>query len=109
MWIWVASLVGRLAQDGWLPPMQSPTYGFIMSLVQDAHLAIRSVRQSILVQAPFIYVHMLASLVHVNNIANAVSFGIVLGSTIGSSLQYNKVGYSEHSRERDVVTDCENL
>jgi hypothetical protein len=111
MWIWVASLIGRMAMDGWIPPMQSPTYGFIMVVVEKAQSAIRSVRQSVLVQAPFIYVHLLASLVHVNNIVNAISFGIVLGSCVGTSLQFRGASgmYSSDSGETDLVADCENL
>merc|ERR1719188_1987630 len=108
MWIWVASYIGRMANDGWIPPMQSPTYGLIVSSVKEAHRSIRTVRQSVLVQSPFIYVHLLASLVHVNNIVNAISFGIVLGSSIGTSLQYWGV-YSTDSREKDLVSDLENL
>jgi hypothetical protein len=111
MWIWVASYIGRMANDGWIPPMQSPTYGLLMSCVKEAHHAIRSVRQSVLVQAPFVYVHLLASLVHVNNIVNAISFGIVLGSCIGTSLQYHGASgvYSTDSRMKEVVSDVENL
>merc|ERR1719291_431220 len=111
MWIWVASYIGRMANDGWIPPMQSPTYGLLMSCVKEAHNAIRSVRQSLLVQSPFVYVHLLASLVHVNNIVNAISFGIVLGSCVGTGLQYYRVPgvYSTSSGEHDLVSDLENL
>jgi len=111
VWIWVASLVGRMAQDGWIPPMASPTYGRIMNLVQAAHGGIRTVKLAIIVQAPFIYVHMLASLVHVNNIFNAISFGIVAGTTIGTELQRSRKNddYSHHSKESDLIADVENL
>jgi len=111
MWIWVASYIGRMANDGWIPPMQSPTYGLLMSCVKEAHQAIRTVRQAVLVQSPFIYVHLLASLVHVNNIVNAISFGIVLGSAVGTCLQYHGASgvYRSHSGEQDLVADLENL
>merc|ERR1719291_478789 len=111
MWIWVASYIGRMAMDGWIPPMQSPTYGLIILCVEKAQSAIRSVRQSVLVQAPFIYVHLLSSLVHVNNMVNGVSFGIVLGAFIGTCLQYHGVSgvYSTNSKEKDLVSDFENL
>jgi hypothetical protein len=84
MWMWVSSLIGRLAQDGWIPPMASPTYGRIMGLCQDAHAGIRQVRAAITVQAPFAYSHMLSTLVHINNLLNAVTFGIVLGVALGT-------------------------
>jgi len=111
VWIWVASLVGRLAQDGWIPPMASPTYGRIMNLVQAAHGGIRTVKLAIIVQAPFIYVHMLSSLVHVNNIFNAVSFGIVLGTTIGTELQRHRKGevYEHGAKDSELIADLENL
>jgi len=79
LWTWVASLIGRMSQDGEIPPMASPTYGRILNIVQDAYGSIRNVRALQLIKAPFIYIHTLAVLVHVNNILNAISFGIVLG------------------------------
>lgn len=112
MWIWIASLVSRMSQDGWLPPMQAPTYGFVMKTVTEAHTAIRNIRQSVWVQAPFTYVHLLAVLVHVNNIVNAVSFGIVLGSTMGTALQYSEfehMAYEKKADTGDVLADCENV
>merc|ERR1719214_520373 len=71
LWIWIGSLIGRMAQDGEIPPMASPTYGRIMNLAQEAHNGIRNVKASVCVQTPFVYVHMLASLVHINNLINA--------------------------------------
>merc|ERR1719301_497278 len=87
MWMWVAALIGRLAQDGWIPPMASPTYGRIMNLCQSAHGGIRQVRAAISVQAPLTYTHMLATLVHINNLLNAITFGLVSGLAIGTCLQ----------------------
>lgn len=84
LWMWVGSLVGRMAQDGEIPPMQSPTYGRIMNIAQDAHSGIRKVRAAVSVQVPFVYAHTLAILVHINNFFSAVSFGITLGLTVGS-------------------------
>jgi len=112
IWIWVASLNGRMSQDGWIPPMASPTYGRIMNLVQAAHSGIRTVKLAIIVQAPFNYVHMLATLVHVNNIFNAISFGIVTGSTIGTMLQFSGRGltYERNNINHGVIiSDVENL
>jgi len=82
LWTWVASLIGRMAQNGEIPPMASPTYGRILDIVQKAYGSIRDVRQLQLVKAPFIYVHTLAVLVHVNNLLNAMAFGLVLGLTL---------------------------
>lgn len=118
MWYWVASLVGRLAQDGVIPPMASPTYGRIMNLAQTAHGGIRHVKQNVTVQAPFIYVHMLSALVHVNNLICAISFGISFGTTVSSMYAYQnkpiplleEAGYNvKKSSWKDVTADIENL
>jgi len=81
LWTWVASLIGRMSQNGEIPPMASPTYGRIINIVEMAYGSIRDVREMHLVKAPFVYVHTLAVLVHVNNILNSISFGLVLGMT----------------------------
>lgn len=86
VWVWVGSLMGRLAQDGDIPPMTSPTYGHITDLAQQAQAAMRQVRSSIAVQMPFPYVHTLATIVHLNNILSAISFGLTLGASTGSIL-----------------------
>jgi len=114
LWIWVASLVGRMAQDGDIPAMPTPTYGRIMNLAQAAHGGIRQVKASISVMAPFIYVHMLASLVHINNIINAISFGIAMGSAIGTILSSSPtlskaVNYRHQASFADVIMDSENF
>jgi len=81
LWTWVSSLIGRMSQDGEIPPMASPTYGRIIEIVEMAYGSIRDVRVLHLVKAPFIYVHTLAILVHLNHILNATSFGLVMGIT----------------------------
>merc|ERR1712032_190263 len=75
IWIWVACMLGNLAASGDVPPMPTPTYGSLMQNVRSATQAIRKVRSSISIQPPYIYVQMLAALVHLNNIINAVAFG----------------------------------
>jgi len=81
LWTWVASLIGRMSQDGKIPPMASPTYGRIIEIVENAYGSIRDVRVLHLIKAPFIYVHTLAILVHLNHILNATSFGLLMGIT----------------------------
>merc|ERR1719482_1743573 len=111
MWMWVAALIGRLAQDGWIPGMPTPTYGRIMNLCQSAHGGIRQVRAAISVQAPLTYTHMLATLVHINNLLNAVTFGIVSGLAIGTSLMANNVkglGYND-ARKQDDQQDLQSM
>eukprot|EP00930_Biecheleria_cincta_P058940 TRINITY_DN4471_c0_g1_i1.p1 TRINITY_DN4471_c0_g1~~TRINITY_DN4471_c0_g1_i1.p1 ORF type:complete len:440 (+),score=90.15 TRINITY_DN4471_c0_g1_i1:108-1427(+) len=88
IWTWIAASIGRLAQDGFIPPMASPTYGRIMNLIQSAHGGIRDVRAAICVQMPWNYVHILSSLVHINNAINAVILGLVGG--LVSSLLFQR-------------------
>lgn len=110
LWLWVGSFIGRLAQDKDIPPMSSPTYGRLMNLAQDAHDGIRTVRSSITVQAPFIYVQMLASLVHINNIVNAISFGLTMGGTIGTNLQsYHVAIYKKDASHKEATEDAQQL
>jgi len=82
VWTWVASLVGRMARDGDIPPMASPTYGRILDIVQQAYASIRGARAPFLIRAPFVYVHTMSILVHVNTLLNAVVLGVQLGLTI---------------------------
>lgn len=111
MWMWVASLIGRMAQDGSIPGMPTPTFGRIMSLAQLAHGGIRQVRSCTNVQAPYIYVHMLAVVVHINNLLNAVSFGLILGTTSGTWLAYLNVhpGKSVPADSEDAERDFQTL
>jgi len=85
-WMLVTSLLGRLALDGEIPPMVSPTYGRIFALAQDAQDALRQVRISMELQMPYLYVHAVAILVHLNSILGAVSFGLTLGACTCSVL-----------------------
>jgi hypothetical protein len=98
LWTWVASLIGRMAQNGEIPPMPSPTYGRILNIVQLAYGSIRDVRALHLIKAPFIYVHTLAILVHVNNILNAIGFGLVLGlallEIVGGKKVYGRTNWA---------------
>jgi len=82
IWTWVASLIGRMARDGDIPPMASPTYGRILDIVQQAYSSLRAARAPFLIRAPFVYIHTLSILVHANNLLNAIVFGVQLGLTI---------------------------
>merc|ERR1712048_1510300 len=64
IWIWVGLLLGRMAEDGEIPGMASPTYGRLMEEAQSAQAGIRRVRVSVVVQTPFVYVHTLALRAH---------------------------------------------
>jgi len=102
LWMWTGSLIGSLAQDGVIPPLASPTYGRIMGVTVAGFNSIRDVRSFTSVQAPFIYVHMLSSLVHINNIVNALSFGLTWGASVGTMLVYFGSHFNE-SRKAEAT------
>mmetsp|Transcript_132074 Transcript_132074/g.257364 ORF Transcript_132074/g.257364 Transcript_132074/m.257364 type:complete len:430 (-) Transcript_132074:23-1312(-) len=86
LWTWVASLIGRMAQDGDIPPMTSPTYGKLLTTIQQAYGCIRDTRGVLLIKSPFIFIHTLGVLVHTNNVLNAICFGLVLCASTTASL-----------------------
>jgi len=102
LWTWVASLIGRMSQDGEIPPMASPTYGRIIEIIETAYGSIRDVREMHEVKAPFIYIHTLAVLVHVNNILNAVGFGLMLGMA-------SQVAFGEDNETQGFVSNVADL
>lgn len=81
VWTFVATLIGQMSQDGEIPPVASPTFVRILGIVDDAYSSIREVRSLHMVKPPFIYIHTLAFLVHMNNIITSFSCGISLGLT----------------------------
>jgi len=96
LWTWIGSLIGRMAMDGEVPPMASPTYGRIINLCQIAQDQIRVIRAAMFVKTPFLYVHTLASLVHVTNFLFAVALGLVLGTSLeGIQKYYQSYWYPE--------------
>lgn len=86
MWVWVVSLISRASQDQEVPNMASPTYGRLVMLANSAEEGIRQVRVASKVQLPFVYVHTLALLVHINNLLCAVGFGCTVGTSIAAIL-----------------------
>lgn len=114
LWMWVGSYLGHLAQEGIIPPLASPTYGRFLGISLEGFNALRDVRASISVQAPFIYVQMLSSLVHINNIVNALSFGMTWGASLGTFLAHWGVPVATHpeaaeATHKEATTDMQTL
>jgi len=91
MWIWISMCISRMAQDGEVPPMVSATFARLLDLTTQAQEGIRQVRVSIEVQTPFVYVHTLALLVHMNNIVCAINFGFSFASHLLQILERHEV------------------
>lgn len=66
LWVWITSLLSRLAADGEIPPIPTPTYGRVITMAEQAYTGIRAVRASIRVQPPYVHVQMMAALVLVS-------------------------------------------
>lgn len=86
MWVWVGSLLGRMAQDGEIPHMGSAAYSRLVELVQEAQGGMRLVRDSATIQLHLAYMHAVSAVVHLNNIFSAVSLGLALGACAGNVL-----------------------
>lgn len=91
LWIWIGTLLGRFAEDGLIRTLAAPSFARLTTLSGEGLDRIIQVRSSIVVQAPYIYVQMLSSLVHINNIVSAISFGMTTGVSFGTWLQYRGV------------------
>jgi predicted membrane chloride channel (bestrophin family) len=89
LWVWIGAYVGNLAKDGAIKTLAPPSFSRCMALSGEGLDKILKIRSTITVQAPYIYVQMLASLVHLNNIINALSFGLTAGSSVGTWLAYH--------------------
>eukprot|EP00438_Fugacium_kawagutii_P000970 Skav224481 [mRNA] locus=scaffold1302:820166:821401:- [translate_table: standard] len=92
LWVWITSLLSRMAADGEIPPIPTPTYGRVIAMAEQAYTGIRAVRASIRVQPPYVHVQMMAALVLVNNIINAISIGLASGVTMSMCLASAHVG-----------------
>jgi len=103
MWVWIGSRIGRLSNDGVIPGMATPTYARLMTLAERASQGIRGVHVNSKVQMPFIYVHCLALLVHLNNLLCAICFGLTAGTAIAAILARRGI----HIHHSNVFTNDE--
>jgi hypothetical protein len=90
-WTWVMSMLGRMSQDGELPPFGAGTFGMVLTNACNAKKGMDGLRDCIKVQMPFVYVHTVATLVQLNNLLAAVSLGLTIGATLGGTCaRFNK-------------------
>ncbi|CAJ1345823.1 unnamed protein product [Effrenium voratum] len=110
LWVWITSLLTRMAADGEVPAMATPTYGRIMTIAENAFQGIRTVRASVRVQPPYVHVQMMAALVLVNNLINAVSIGMTSGVTISICLANAQIGmFAGRVKSEQVSSSLQDL
>lgn len=105
LWVWIGTFLGTLSASGRVRALSGPLFARCMVLSSEGVDKILRVRSCITVQAPFIYTQMLASLVHVSNITNAVGFGLTLGTAVSKCL----VVHSLHPITKRGVTEEEEI
>jgi len=88
MWLLISSLLGRMAADGDIPAIETAAFARLMQLAQLAQEGLRTIRNSVVVQTPYIYVHMLACLVHLNCILLACNLGLAVGTSAHGIREY---------------------
>jgi len=84
IWTMIASFIGRMAQDGEIPPMASPTFLRVLGIIEMAYNSIREVRALSAVKPPLIYIHTLSILVHMNSFIVSFSCGLSFGNSLNS-------------------------
>jgi len=109
MWVWNATLIGRMAADGDVPAMNTPTYGRILDLCQRAQDSLRLVRTAMFVRTPFTYVHTLAVLVHITNAFFAVALGLTFGASLEGVVHYANSWWVEDADKRHAADNLLSL
>lgn len=105
MWLLISKLFGRMAADGDIPTTATAAFARLMGLAQYAQEGMRTVRNSVLVQTPYLYVHLLACLVHLNCILLACNMGLAVGSTAHGIRLYMSKHYWEEQVANPLVGD----
>lgn len=81
IWSWIGELLSMPRnEEGEL--LAAPLQARLFSLIQDCIRHLENLKVNILLQTPFMYAHLLAVLVHLNNIIVSFSFGIGIGAAI---------------------------
>jgi hypothetical protein len=91
VWSWVGTLMRKLKGPGISPPMVSRIF-------QDAAEAIdamKKIKTFSTLQLPFMYTHMLACLVQVNNILLAIACGLSCAVSVSALVHYSQLLYRQ--------------
>lgn len=103
LWVWIGTFLGSVAASGRVRALAGPIFARCMVLSSEGVDKILRIRSCITIQAPFVYVQMLSSLVHISNITCAVSCGL----TFGTALSKHLVMHGMHPVTKRGVTEEE--
>lgn len=82
MWVWAMTKLRDLSDKGTIPAKATPSFTALLGQCHTAQTSINSIIQSIMLQVPYQYMHMLAFLIQLFNVLNTVRCGIDLASDI---------------------------
>merc|ERR1719265_440977 len=103
---WIGCRITDVVANHKIPP---PIHARLMMMANDADDKINLSKIFSQVQMPFMYTHMLALLVHINNILVAVTCGLTMGAAAGEIYQRHKQDGSGGVPPRDVYTAVQTL
>lgn len=97
LWTWAAQalMLAREEQPKGLSPSMVPR---MLEQMQELFGTISDLKTRVTVQMPFMYTHMLALLVHVNNVILAVSAGFAMGSAFSEIVDRQFNAQAPYSR-----------
>jgi hypothetical protein len=98
---WVGQRITDVVKEHSIPP---PIHARLMVMANDADDKISLSKIFSQVQMPFMYTHMLALLVHVNNLLVAITCGLTMGSAAGEIYQRQRQPGSGGVPPRNIYT-----
>jgi len=87
VWKWIGHELSELANAGALPPKISPAFVQIIQDCMKAREAIGMLESVIFLQMPYIYVHLLALLINLFSVLNAIQCGVGMGISAARLVQ----------------------
>lgn len=104
-WVWIRRSLVELSETGKLPKKDTSAFVSILSEVSKAQQNLHNIAQAVLIQVPYQYAHMIAFLIHVFNIMNAIRSG----GEIGASLGAYRFNYSSGEQVLPKAYQCETI
>jgi hypothetical protein len=101
VWSFIGEMLAHVSEltGKTLPP---PVETRLIGICQDCIGSIEDLKMNITVQTPFMYAHLLAFLVHVNNFVLSATCGICIGSALNETrLRSEQLNELNHGRSRE--------